>query len=245
MSAPQAPLFDTRNSDALYQLATEYQNQVPAPIEQPRGPNLQEIGIALLPALLGQNPSYLGGVAGGYGQARNAEIGRREALRAGEMASNRANAQSLSTLAGQERSKELAQFSHESQNFRNEQDNQRIMAENAENRRIAGEKYQSESYEKAVQHIRDMVHDHTTSFGSFDSDVQGQVIEAIKETAKAFGKDPNEIKRKLLLPQADQKTLTNQKAEATKASQASAATDRSTKNALESAEPFGRVQGQT
>lgn len=121
-----APTLDNSGSNQAFadavRLLNESQN-IPLP-QMKKGPNLESILLALVPAAFGAGTNYLGGLTGGYVQGQNQELRRQQALWEQQQNQARQQANAMMDQAGMLRSQEVAKFNQESQNFRNDADNE-------------------------------------------------------------------------------------------------------------------------
>ena len=133
--APQAPrvqpVAPVMNNDASRELFAQAMKLLEganiAPPEPPKNPNTERILMALLPAFFGAGPQYTAGLAGGYMQGREQEMARREQERQVKIAQEKARAMAVQAQAENMFDTEKTRYSQDSLNYRNEQDNSRML----------------------------------------------------------------------------------------------------------------------
>ena len=120
--------LNTLRSDALTSRSHDYAEQAGnLPVDQrPRRPTDTEIAVALIPALLGQNPRYLGSAIASYHHGVGEELARRNASRHEQQMALMNLSRHYSDAAKLAHGDELAQFNESGRNARLTATNQRM-----------------------------------------------------------------------------------------------------------------------
>lgn len=145
-ATPVTPELDTSGSQGLNDQALALLAQAGGmpQVAAPKAPNLESIGLALLPALFGAGTNYLGGLGSGYMRGQQQEITRQNQNRTETMNNLIRQAQTLGGQADDMRQVELAQYNQGNMNARNNMDNFRstmnTLANNQTRKDIATDK---------------------------------------------------------------------------------------------------------
>lgn len=124
----QQPQMETSQSDHLMDVShqhAEHAANLP-PIHGGKRPTDTEIALALLPALLGQNPKYLGGLLSGYHHSMGEELAHQHADRHDQQVALMNLSHHYSDSAKSAHTDEMARFSESGRNYRSSMSNQRL-----------------------------------------------------------------------------------------------------------------------
>ena len=138
--ASQQPQLDTSRSDHLMDLSHQHAERAANVPDQHtiRRPSDSEIAVALLPALLGQNPKYLGSLISAYNHGLGEDLAHDHANQKEQRTAMMNLAHHYSDSAKSAHSDELAKFSESGRNYRSGMANQRMEDVSANNaKRIA------------------------------------------------------------------------------------------------------------
>lgn len=182
--------LDTTRSEVMRTQASQMMNDANAlPHAQVTGkPNLESILLALAPAALGVNPSYLGKLGAGYMQGQQQELARQEQQRQQKVAMMMQQAQGMEKGADRALQGELATYSQDSQNERNNADNARIAKEADLTRKHQDDlkKYgQQEADFRFIQSVADK-HFNESAFGQTE-ELQKELMDALKVHSEKYG----------------------------------------------------------
>ncbi len=124
----QQPKLDTSRSGQLMDLSHQHAEQAENVPDHhtPRRPSDTEIAIALLPALLGQNPKYLGSLISAYHHGLGEQLAHDHANQKEQRAALMNLAHHYSESAKSAHSDDLAKFNESGRNYRSGMANQRM-----------------------------------------------------------------------------------------------------------------------
>jgi len=206
---PMAPKLNNSGSQAKMQeaislLAKANSEALP---QAGKGPNIEAIAMALLPALFGAGNEYIGKLGHGYMAGQEQELARRNAEREQRIQQAKINATGLQTQAGSMQDAENATFNQESQTYRNEQDNERMREAQANmDARAAA----SLNNQKNLRYIGEMGKQIASRYGDADGWTQeddAYIRGEIATLAEAIGEDADVLSSILISHKVGDKSV--------------------------------------